>query len=215
MKKKMNILAVDDNPKNLTLLKGILKDLYVNIITAESGNEALSKIIDHDFALILMDVMMPEMDGFEAVQMIRGMEKGKYIPIIFITAVSSQKKNIYKGYDTGAVDYIIKPIDKDILKSKVNIFLELSEQRIIIEDQKKKLQSENKKLKEAFTRINFLHGFIRVCVKCKKIHNDDGDWDSFENYVLKYSDAKFSHGYCPSCYKNEVKVLESTKKMKE
>jgi len=108
--KKMNLLAVDDIPKNLKLLKAILKDVDVNIVTAESGNDALSKVNDHDFALILMDVVMPEMDGFETTKRIRLLENGKYIPIIFLTAVSTQRDNIYKGYESGAVDYIIKPI---------------------------------------------------------------------------------------------------------
>jgi len=207
--KKMNLLAVDDIPKNLKLLKAILKDVDVNIVTAESGNDALSKVNDHDFALILMDVVMPEMDGFETTKRIRLLENGKYIPIIFLTAVSTQRDNIYKGYESGAVDYIIKPIDKDILISKVNVFLELNEQRNEISRQKKMLDRENKELNEAFARINFLHGIIRVCAKCRRIHFDEGDWRSFENYVLKYSDAKFTHGYCSACFDFEMKILDS------
>lgn len=209
MKKNMKILLVDDEPLNLVLLVKILKDVRIDIFKAGTGEEAISKVKENDFSLILMDVVMPGMDGFETVRKIRKMDTGKFVPIIFLTALSNQKDHVYEGYESGAVDYIIKPIDKNILISKINIFLELSEQKSIIEKQKKKLQSDNKKLKEAFDRINFLHGFIKVCSKCRKIHSEDGDWSSLENYISQYSDAKFSHGYCPTCFEKELEHLKS------
>ena len=215
MKKNMKILLVDDEPVNLALLAKILKDVKIDIFKARTGEEAISEVKENDFSLILMDVVMPGMDGFETVQKIRKMNTGKFVPIIFLTALSDQKDQIYKGYESGAVDYIIKPVDKNILLSKINIFLELHEQKLIIEKQKKKLQSDNKKLKEAFDRINFLHGFVKVCAKCRKIHCEDGDWNSFENYISNYSDAKFSHGYCPTCFEKELEDLEMGKKQRK
>ena len=215
MGNKIKILGVDDEPTSLLLLEKTLKKLDVDFYSTKSGKEAVALVKENDFALILLDVIMPEIDGFETSRRIRQLERGKFVPIIFLTGLSDQKDQIYKGYESGAVDYILKPIDKNILISKVNIFLELYEQKSIIEKQKEKLEEDNIKLKEAFERINFLHGFVKVCAKCRKLHSDDGDWSSFENYVSKYSDAKFSHGYCPTCFKEDMERLELVKKKRK
>ena len=130
----MDILVVDDKPANLLALRKLLGRPGLNIVEATGGNDALSLILEYDFALILLDVQMPDMDGFETAELIRGNEETKHIPIIFVTAISKEQKYIFKGYDKGAVDYLFKPLDPDILKSKVNIFLELYKQK---EDLKK------------------------------------------------------------------------------
>ncbi len=119
----MNILIVDDKPANLLALRKILAKPGLNIIEASSGNDALAMLLEHDFALILLDVQMPDMDGFETAEIMRGNEETKNIPIIFVTAISKEQKYVFEGYDKGAVDYLFKPLDPDILKSKVNIFL--------------------------------------------------------------------------------------------
>ncbi len=117
---KENILIVDDRPEDLLALKKLLKRPDLNIITATSGNDALAMVLEHDFALILLDVYMPDMDGFETAELMRENDKTKRIPIIFITAISKEQKYVCKGYDAGAVDYLFKPLDPDILKSKPN-----------------------------------------------------------------------------------------------
>ena len=89
----------------------------------------LALLLEHDFALILLDVQMPDMDGFETAEIMRGNEETRSIPIIFVTAISKEQKYVFEGYDKGAVDYLFKPLDPDILKSKVNIFLELHGQK--------------------------------------------------------------------------------------
>ena len=119
----MNILIVDDKPANLLALRKILAKPDLNIVEASSGNDALALLLEYDFALILLDVQMPEMDGFETAEIIRGNEETKGIPIIFVTAISKEQKYVFEGYDKGAVDYLFKPLDPDILKSKVNINL--------------------------------------------------------------------------------------------
>ncbi|MCG8634126.1 MAG: response regulator [Desulfobacterales bacterium] len=141
---KPNILIVDDKPQNLISLEAILENPDVNIIKADSGNAALSKMLDHDFALVLLDVQMPDMDGFETAELIRGNKRNRHIPIIFVTAISKEKKHIFKGYQSGAVDYIFKPLDPDILKNKVGIFLDLFRQRKMIENRNIQLQKANK-----------------------------------------------------------------------
>ncbi len=123
---KINILIVDDKPENLLSFRLSLKNPELNIITAESGNDALSLILEYDFSLVLLDVHMPEMDGFETAKLIRSIEKTKQVPIIFVTAICKENKHISKGYEIGAIDYLLKPIDVDVLKHKVNAILSLA-----------------------------------------------------------------------------------------
>jgi len=121
---KANILLVDDRPENLLALEGTLEDENYNLFKATSGREALRMVLKYDFDLILLDVQMPEMDGFEVAKLLRGKEKSKAIPIIFITAISKEPKYIHKGYEVGAENYLFKPIDPDVLKSKIKVSLE-------------------------------------------------------------------------------------------
>ncbi len=144
----MNILIVDDKPANLLALRKILAKPGLEIVEASSGNDALAMLLEHDFALILLDVQMPEMDGFETAEIIRGNEETKGIPIIFVTAISKEQKYVFEGYDKGAVDYLFKPLDPDILKSKVNIFLELHGQKDALKITNKELKKANEKILE-------------------------------------------------------------------
>lgn len=119
------ILLVDDRPENLVALEAILAPLGHELVRAHSGAEALKHLLQEDFALILLDVQMPEIDGFETATLIKSREKSRYIPIIFITAISKDPQFIFRGYSVGAVDYIAKPLDADVLRSKVTVFVEL------------------------------------------------------------------------------------------
>lgn len=119
------LLIVDDLEPNLIALEALLEDCNADIHRAGSGNEALSLILKYEYALVLLDVQMPGMDGFETAELMRLNAKTRHIPIIFITAISKEKQFIFKGYQSGAVDYLPKPIDPVILQSKVSIFLEL------------------------------------------------------------------------------------------
>ncbi len=123
---KANILVVDDRPENLLAMEALLSMLGQNIVTARSGEEALRHVLAMDFAVILLDVRMPDMDGFETAALIRERPRSKDTPIIFITAALKNEDNIFKGYAAGAVDYIIKPVVPDILRSKVLIFVDLA-----------------------------------------------------------------------------------------
>lgn len=143
------VLLVDDRSENLLVLKRILEDQEIKISTATSGNEALGLILEKEFALVLMDVQMPEMDGFETAELIRSAEASKTIPIIFVTAISKEQKNVFKGYESGAVDYLFKPLDPDILKSKVVIFLKLYKQKKQLELMNIKLQKSQLAVEEA------------------------------------------------------------------
>lgn len=145
---KVNILIVDDRPENLMALEKLLKRPDLNIIKATSGNEALALVLEHSFALVLLDVQMPDMDGFETAELMRSNDDTKRIPIIFVTAISKEQKYVFKGYDAGAVDYLFKPLEPDILKSKVNVFLELHKQKMVLEKMNEELRKANKTIRE-------------------------------------------------------------------
>lgn len=139
-KGEIQILIVDDRPENLVAMQAILEDFDIRIHKATSGNEALSKLLKDDYALILLDVQMPDMDGFETARLMKGSERTKNIPIIFVTAISKEEKHIFEGYDSGAVDYLFKPIETEILRSKVKVFIELYKQKNTLEELTIKLE---------------------------------------------------------------------------
>lgn len=122
-------LLVDDVAENLIALSALLQRDDVEILTARSGMEALELLLIHDVALALVDVQMPGMDGFELAELIRGSERTRHIPLIFVTAGARDQYRLFKGYETGAVDFLYKPIDPHVLTSKVNVFFELYRQR--------------------------------------------------------------------------------------
>src|ERR1035437_6104818 len=140
----VKILMVDDRPENLFALDVILTNENYVCVKANSGAEAL-EILRHEqgFALILMDVQMPKMDGFKAVELIRKIEKLKHIPIIFLTASMDTSVNIFKGYQAGAVDYMIKPLSPEILKAKVAVFVDLYKKNHELSVQKKQMKTLN------------------------------------------------------------------------
>jgi len=132
-REKVNILLVDDRSENLIALEALLDRPDLRIVKADSGNKALGLMLEFDFALVLLDVQMPEMDGFEVAELMRKKDKTKSIPIIFITAINKEERYVFQGYEKGAVDYLFKPIDPDVLRSKVNVFLDLHRKKIELE----------------------------------------------------------------------------------
>ena len=143
---KVNILMVDDSPDKLLAMESVLADLGQNLVKVRSGEEALRILLKQDFALILLDVNMPGMDGFETAQLIRKRRSFEHIPIIFVTALSTTDAEIFKGYAFGAVDYILTPILPEILKTKVGVFVELWKQRRELEARAETLKKLNERL---------------------------------------------------------------------
>jgi CheY-like chemotaxis protein len=123
------ILLVDDRPENLLALEAILHGFGYDLAKANSGEEALKLLLTDDFALILLDVQMPGMDGFETATHIKQRERTREIPILFLTAIDSEAHQAYRGYAAGAVDYLSKPFDPWVLRAKVGVFIELFERR--------------------------------------------------------------------------------------
>ena len=136
---RVSILLVDDQPNNLLALESILADLGQTLVRAHSGRAALRHLLEADFAVILLDVQMPEMDGFETATLIREREKSRDTPIIFLTALSRSDTNVFRGYELGAVDYIFKPFHAEILRSKVTVFVELFRKREAVKRQSQEL----------------------------------------------------------------------------
>jgi PAS domain S-box-containing protein len=129
MDDRVNILLVDDQRNNLLALESILSETGENLVSAESGTAALRHLLHTDFAVVLLDVQMPDLDGFETATLIRQRDRSRDTPIIFLTALSRSETNVFRGYELGAVDYIFKPFHPDILRSKVNVFVELFRKR--------------------------------------------------------------------------------------
>jgi PAS domain S-box-containing protein len=138
-KEQVDILLVDDRRENLLALEAILESLGQRLVRAQSGEDALRCLLEREFAVILLDVQMPGMNGFETAKMIKSRERTKFVPIIFLTAISKDEEFVYKGYEVGAVDYIFKPFQPEILRSKVNVFVELYLQRRRLADQEQRL----------------------------------------------------------------------------
>ncbi|WBB62691.1 response regulator [Streptomyces sp. WMMC500] len=135
MVQKAKILLVDDRPENLLALEAILSALDQHLVRASSGEEALKALLTEDFAVILLDVQMPGMDGFETAAHIKRRERTRDIPIIFLTAINHGPHHTFRGYAAGAVDYISKPFDPWVLRAKVSVFVELYMKNLQLREQ--------------------------------------------------------------------------------
>ncbi len=156
-KEKINILLVDDSPTNLLALESILRAPDRNLIRASCGEDALRYLLDNEAAVVLLDVYMPGIDGLETAEFIRGREKSRDIPIIFLTANSTGVRHLSRGYSLGAVDYIVKPVEPEILRSKVAVFVELFKKTREIKRQAQLLHEKNQELENAnLARLNML-----------------------------------------------------------
>lgn len=144
------VLIVDDTPENLVALEVVLEDSDCEVICAGSGNDALGKLLKSDFALVLLDVQMPIMDGFEVAELMRANKRTAHVPIIFVTANSRDDRNVKRGYLSGAVDYLFKPIDPVMLCSKVEFFLQLDRQKRRLEAKLARARASEKAMNDAY-----------------------------------------------------------------
>jgi len=178
------ILLVEDERFNLNMLVDILKDEY-ELRIAKDGMSALQRCqADRKPDLILLDVLMLGIDGFETCKQLKTLPETENIPVIFMT-VKRQTNDLLKGFEVGGVDYIVKPIDYKELKVRVKNHLNLHNQRKILEHQIKEIQT--------------LTGLLPYCPKCKSVRNDDGYWELIDAYVGNHSEARISHGLCEEC----------------
>jgi signal transduction histidine kinase/DNA-binding response OmpR family regulator len=170
-KDRINILMVDDSATNLLALESILQGPDRNLVRASSGEDALRYLLSNDVAVILMDVYMPGLDGLETAELIRGRDRSRSIPIIFLTADSTGGRHLSRGYSLGAVDYIVKPVEPDILRTKVAVFVELYKKTQEVQAQAELLKQKNRELESAnLTRLNML---IRLGQELAAEHEPD------------------------------------------
>src|SRR3954468_13857664 len=172
---KVNILIVDDEPRNLTVLESILDDPGYRLVRAGSGDEALLALMADEFALLVLDVQMPGMTGFELAQLVKERKKTAQIPIIFITAYYNEDQHVLAGYGSGAVDYLQKPVNPPVLRSKVAVFAELYRKSRQLEQAIQQLTSEVAERRRAEQRLSELNATLdqRVTERTAKLRESE------------------------------------------
>ncbi len=177
--KKDLVLVVDDNPQNLQVLGPMLEKKGYDVAFATSGEQALEFVAGETPDLVLLDIMMPGMDGYYVCELLKEKKSTASIPVIFLSA-KSDTDDIVRGFEAGGVDYVTKPFNSAELLARVKTHLEL---------------------KNAREEIKTLRGILPICAHCKKVRNDSGFWEQVEVYIGNHSEAKFTHGLCPDCEK--------------
>lgn len=150
LSEKVDILIVDDREDGLIALEAVLQSEHYNLVKASSGREAISLLPSYDFSMILLDVQMPELDGFQTAELIKSQNRFKHIPIVFVTAINKEERYVFRGYETGAFDYIFKPFDPHVLKSKVAVFAELHLKNRQLRDQSIRILEQESLERQAY-----------------------------------------------------------------
>jgi PleD family two-component response regulator len=207
--KRFKILAVDDEPINLKLISNALNDRY-EILTALDGHDAISQVKDYMPDLILLDVMMPEINGFDVCKIIKANPLFVDIPVIFLTALDTQE-GARQGLEIGGIDYVTKPVDIELLKLRVHNHLESKERNDLLKENMELLVQKNSELEAVLARVKQLEGIIPICSYCKKIRDDQKSWHQLETYISNHSEALFSHGMCPHCAEEQRKFIKDMK----
>lgn len=185
------ILVVDDTLENVRILQCLLEPLGFLVDVAQDGPSGLASARTHLPDLILLDIAMPVMDGFEVCRQLKADKALRGIPVIFLTACI-ETESLVQGFTAGAVDYVTKPFRIGELAARVRTHVELKRTR----DRESALIEQ---LQQALAQVKKLSGLIPICAHCKKIRNDAGYWQKVESYIQQHSEAKFTHGLCPDC----------------
>ncbi|MFD2640859.1 hybrid sensor histidine kinase/response regulator [Pseudomonas japonica] len=161
------LLIVDDLPENLLALEALIKGDDRAVYQASSADQALSLLLEHEFALAILDVQMPGMNGFELAELMRGMEKTKHIPIVFVSAAGREMNYAFKGYESGAVDFLHKPLDTLAVKSKVTVFVELYRQRKALDRQLQALECSQREQQQLLEQLQVARGELERAVRMR------------------------------------------------
>lgn len=187
------ILIVDDLPTNLGLLFRHLERAGFRVMAAQDGPAALSQVQQDPPDLILLDIMLPGVNGFEICRRLKADQTTRDIPIIFMTALSDINSKV-RGFEAGGADYVTKPLEFQEVLARVSTHL--TNRKL-----QQALQEKIEQLEHALSHVKTLRGLLPICASCKKIRDDDGYWQQVEVYIRDHSDAEFSHGICPDCFK--------------
>ena len=199
--RKTNILVIDDAVANLQLLSEMLTRYGYIVRSATSGHLGLLSAQHAPPDLILLDIMMPGMDGYQVCEQLKADERTRDIPVIFLSALD-ETLNKVKAFDVGGVDYITKPFQMKEVAVRVKTHLDLRRLQIRLEEQNVQLQARNAELQRALDTIKTLSGLVPICAWCgRKIQDEAGQWVKVEAYIEDNSDAEFTHGICPGCLK--------------
>ena len=199
---KISLLIVDDTPTNLDLLSNILIRQGFQVRAAINGTLALMSAQATPPDLILLDIMMPDMDGYEVCRRLKAGEQTRNIPIIFISAQDKTTDKV-NAFTMGGVDYITKPFQVEEVLARVRTHLALRALQKQLETTVHQLEKKNAQLEEALATIKTLSGLIPICAWCgRKIEDDKGQWVKVETYIEAHSEAEFTHGICPECLVN-------------
>ncbi|MCX7827420.1 MAG: response regulator [Verrucomicrobiae bacterium] len=209
-----SVLLVDDEPLHLDLLEASLRGLRLRLVKAHSGAEALQRLEEKDFALILLDIVMPGMNGFETAARIRQLRRSKDTPIIFLTAHLKAPDKVLAGYRAGAVDYLIKPVDAYALRAKATVFARLFELADELRRDNTCLETSHRELQQAVMQIGTLREALCICERCKNLLDSSGRWTPPEEYLHARLGADVCLGVlCPDCagakQKSRVSALEA------
>jgi len=188
------ILIVEDHPATRKLLASILSSEY-QVVVASTGLEALELVKESStFDLILLDILMPGLNGYEVCQQLKDDERTRDIPVIFLSVLEEDNDEA-RGFAVGVADYIVKPISRLRLMARVRNQLALRQKQL-------ELEQKNSELQAAMAQLRTLHGILPICSFCKQIRNDkEGSWQRLEEYIQNHSEAEFSHSICPKCMK--------------
>ena len=203
----IDILIVDDTPTNLAILEEILTYHKYGVRPALNGEMAINAVKNKIPDLVLLDIMMPGMDGYEVCRRLKADPAATHVPVLFISALD-RTEDIVNAFESGGVDYISKPFQEEEVLARIRTHLTLRSVQKRLEDRNmelqrayKEIEEKNEQLQKVIDEVKTLRGFVPICASCKKIRDDKGYWKQVEEYIEKHTDAKFSHGICPSCYK--------------
>lgn len=194
---QLQVLIVDDTPSSLTAIGETLQSRY-RVMVASSGQEALAVLATERADLILLDVLMPEMDGYEVIRRLQADQGLKDIPVIFLTSLTEMEEE-KKGLALGAVDFIRKPILPELVLARVGIHMDLLIKQRLLEKQAHDLRTINRALVKSMTEVKALRGILPICFYCKKIKTQQGQWEDVGGYIHRHSGASVSHCLCPEC----------------
>ena len=197
----MRVLVADDEPTGAMILARSLERWGLEVVIAHDGEEAW-RIIDQDggIAMAILDWMMPGADGPELCRRIRQDERHAHMHVILLTTRDSHA-DVVAGLDAGADDYLIKPFNPEELRARVHVGIRV----LTLQD---RLADRVAELQAALSKVRQLSGLLPICSYCKRIRGDENYWQKVESYLSEHTDAKFSHGICPQCYKTVLAEFE-------